>query len=70
MMKISSLEILQTSIQKFSNYKYEICNVFQPCLVITIDDKHYLVDTGFGRRSPRSSFYCSLRATLWSFTLA
>jgi len=22
-------------------------------LVITIDDKHYLVDTGFGRRSPR-----------------
>ena len=55
---------------KNSQTNMNFCNVFQPCLVITIDDKHYLVDTGFGRRSPRSSFYCSLRAALWSFTLA
>merc|ERR1719197_372867 len=31
----------------------------QANLVITIDDKHYLVDTGFGRRSPRYPLHVS-----------
>ena len=26
-------------------------------LVVTLDNKHFLMDTGFGRRSPRSSFF-------------
>ena len=34
---------------------------FHSCLMVTLNNEHFIMDTGFGRRSPRlASFYCCI----------